>query len=132
MIKQWRCPHCPQTSSRPWNLGVHIKRRHGEIGYPIQTTSSVDSPEIGMSVSSGLFDNQDYHNTNQIINRREKEAESNKDSLEGFQKTIHEYIGWLRPLAELQDLLRRLSPSLSQQPMASLLPQLFLSSISNL
>ena len=141
-INQWKCPHCPQTSSRRWNLEVHINRRHGGTGYAIQTTSSyassiaarqpvpsVDSPEIGTSVSPGLFNNQDYHDTNRIINRRVEEAKNNKGSLEEFQKTIHEYIRWLRPLAEFQDLLRRISPSLSQQPMASLLPQLFLASI---
>jgi hypothetical protein len=86
----------------------------------------VDSPEIETSVSPGLFNNQDYNDTNRIINRRVKEAKNNKGSLE---KTIHEHIRWLRPLAEFQDLLRRISPSLSQQPMASLLPQLFLASI---
>jgi hypothetical protein len=82
-----------------------------------------------MSVSPGLFNNQDYHDTNRIINRRVEEAKNNKGSLEEFQKTIHEYIRWLRPLAEFQDLLRRLWPNLSQQPMASLLPQLSLASL---
>ena len=26
--KKYRCPHCEQTSSRRWNLEVHLKRRH--------------------------------------------------------------------------------------------------------
>jgi hypothetical protein len=81
-----------------------------------------------MSISPGLFNNQDYHDTNRIINRRVEEAKNNEGSLEEFQKTIHEYIRGLRPLAEFQDLLRRLWPNLSQQPMASLLPQLSLAS----
>src|SRR5437660_1463581 len=33
-VKQWKCPHCDQTSSRHWNLKIHIKRKHGGIGFP--------------------------------------------------------------------------------------------------
>jgi hypothetical protein len=33
---KWRCPHCSQTSSRHWNLEVHIKRWHQGIGRPIR------------------------------------------------------------------------------------------------
>jgi hypothetical protein len=28
-IKKYECPHCEQTSSRKWNLKVHIDRAHG-------------------------------------------------------------------------------------------------------
>lgn len=36
--KDWRCPHCSQTSSRHWNLEIHIKRKHG-IRHPIEAGS---------------------------------------------------------------------------------------------
>jgi hypothetical protein len=140
--KQWKCPHCPQTSSRHWNVAVHIKRAHDGIGDPIETTSnsassitakqlapSVNSTEIRKKVYPGISDNRGYRDTNQNINRVEKEAINSTGSLEKFKKNIHEDIELLRLLAERQDLLRRISPSLSQQSMASLLPTQFLSNI---
>jgi hypothetical protein len=30
--KGWHCPVCPQTSSRRWNLEVHIRRKHLDSG----------------------------------------------------------------------------------------------------
>jgi hypothetical protein len=30
--KGWLCPVCPQTSSRRWNLEVHIRRKHLDLG----------------------------------------------------------------------------------------------------
>jgi hypothetical protein len=38
-IKRWSCPYCAQTSTRHWNLKVHIHRRHNGIGEPIQTAA---------------------------------------------------------------------------------------------
>jgi hypothetical protein len=32
---KWCCPHCSQTSSRYWNLEVHIERKHQGTGLPI-------------------------------------------------------------------------------------------------
>ena len=38
--KNYSCPFCPQTSSRKWNLGVHLKRKHQGLGEAIRITSS--------------------------------------------------------------------------------------------
>jgi hypothetical protein len=35
-LKKLRCPCCPQTSSRHWNLKTHIKRHHGGVGDPLK------------------------------------------------------------------------------------------------
>lgn len=36
----YSCPHCPQTSSRRWNLIVHLKRRHNGLGQPVVGTTT--------------------------------------------------------------------------------------------
>jgi hypothetical protein len=33
--KKYRCPYCEQTSSRRWNLMVHLERRHQGVGEPV-------------------------------------------------------------------------------------------------
>ena len=42
-IKRWSCPFCSQTSTRHWNLKIHIHRRHNGIGEPIRTAGSFNS-----------------------------------------------------------------------------------------
>jgi hypothetical protein len=32
---KWKCPSCPQTSARRWNIEVHIKRKHLGHGLPV-------------------------------------------------------------------------------------------------
>ena len=31
----WKCSNCDQKSSRRWNLETHIKRKHNQLGEPI-------------------------------------------------------------------------------------------------
>lgn len=31
---KWKCPNCPHTSARKWNMEVHIKRKHVGHGLP--------------------------------------------------------------------------------------------------
>jgi hypothetical protein len=35
-LKKWQCPHCPQDSSRAWNIRVHINRAHSGFGEPVE------------------------------------------------------------------------------------------------
>ena len=35
-LKKWQCPHCPQDSSRAWNIRVHINRAHSGLGEPVE------------------------------------------------------------------------------------------------
>jgi hypothetical protein len=36
MKESYCCPHCNQSSTRRWNLEIHIKRRHGGVGQAIR------------------------------------------------------------------------------------------------
>ncbi|HET7283636.1 MAG TPA: hypothetical protein VFI70_03035, partial [Nitrososphaeraceae archaeon] len=46
-IKRWSCPYCAQTSTRHWNLKVHIHRRHNGIGEPIRTAAGSFNASYG-------------------------------------------------------------------------------------
>jgi hypothetical protein len=35
-VKKWQCPHCPQDSTRRWNVAVLIRRAHGGAGDPVK------------------------------------------------------------------------------------------------
>ncbi len=105
---------------------------HDGVGYPVETTSnSAGSVNLGQPVpSSGEMGNYFYHGlnnqgyrdtTNQNVNRKENGA-INRGPFAELQKTIRNSIELLRPLAELQELVRKLLPSTSQQSIASLLP----------
>jgi hypothetical protein len=41
--KNYSCPFCPQTSSRKWNLEVHLVRKHHALGEAIKITSSTQT-----------------------------------------------------------------------------------------
>src|SRR5947209_3854994 len=48
-VKQWKCPRCDQTSSRHWNLKVHIKRKHGGTGVPVKERESMQFvPDVSL------------------------------------------------------------------------------------
>jgi hypothetical protein len=60
-IKKYECPHCEQTSSRKWNLKVHIDRAHGtgkpysSSGFPqanANSSGSIRGPRDANSPSS--------------------------------------------------------------------------------
>ncbi len=40
--KKWQCPHCPQDSTRHWNVVVHIRRKHG-FGDPAEKKDSAQA-----------------------------------------------------------------------------------------
>jgi hypothetical protein len=69
-IKRWLCPFCSQTSTRYWNLKVHIHRRHNGIGEPILTAagsfnSSYDAVRSRPESAASHFAKRDesFHNT---------------------------------------------------------------------
>jgi hypothetical protein len=52
------CPYCSQTSSRHWNMQVHIKRRHSGIG----------EPRLSYNINSSKKWNGDFNNQLNINN----------------------------------------------------------------
>ena len=66
--RNWCCPHCPQTSSRHWNLKTHIERWHHGIGQPIledkwhSTPNTTSSSLATMHFIPGMMSLQNNNN----------------------------------------------------------------------
>ncbi len=37
--RKWYCRHCDQTSTRHWNLKIHIQRKHSGLGEPVRSVT---------------------------------------------------------------------------------------------
>jgi hypothetical protein len=59
--KRWGCPYCKQTSSRRWNLKVHIDRAHG-TGEPVERGKSASEDTYGSPRSFNPNANNDSFN----------------------------------------------------------------------
>jgi hypothetical protein len=130
--KRWLCPSCPQTSARHGNLKIHIKRKHNGIGCPIQAgAKSIPSPDTSRFVPNAMnfVEHNNYHDTSSPSYQRHdaygdpnKEVEpvytkesQNRDPWYNLLHDIRKYQEFLREWVEIQDLIRRKSPS-PQQP----------------
>ena len=91
--KGWRCPYCSQTSSRHWNMQVHIKRRHSGIGEPLLSYNMNSSKKW-----NGDFNQSNPNNTNDnppftfATQRRESQGECRSDRNHPFYDTLDEIL----------------------------------------
>ena len=76
----WHCTHCPQNSTRHWNLRTHIKRIHAGIGLPVRRTSSRKQSEAHMNFAEYFERKQQnqaqYTPNNTIVDGRNNVADS--------------------------------------------------------
>jgi hypothetical protein len=104
------CPHCNQTSTRRWNLKIHIDRRHAGAGRPI--------PKIATEPiwTGGVGYKTRFKNNNFSITNHNPKADDPEDFLEQSLQP-------LRKLKEFKDLYSELSgqkaPSLNMGFMVS-------------
>ena len=83
-FEKWGCPHCKQRCPRHWNMVVHIRRRHGGIGEPVELEKSrhgetsspsgsnknnANNDSFGRSVPSRIFPKPPSRETNKISKR---------------------------------------------------------------
>jgi hypothetical protein len=91
--KGWCCPYCSQTSSRHWNMQVHIKRRHSGIGEPLLSYNMNSSKKW-----NGDFNQSNPNNTNDntpftfATQRRESQEERRSDRNHPFYDTLDEIL----------------------------------------
>ena len=130
--KNWLCPSCPQTSARHGNLKIHLKRKHNGIGCPIHAgAKSITNPDTSGFVpntmnfvehnnnhntSSPSYQHHEaYYNPNKEVGAVHIKESENRDPWDNLLHDIRKYREILREWVELQDLVRRKSPS-PQQP----------------
>jgi hypothetical protein len=65
-LKKWQCPHCPQDSTRHWNVVVHIRRKHG-FGDPAEKRDSDQADAFYFhadKTNKNREHSQDHHDNN--------------------------------------------------------------------
>lgn len=105
-VKQWKCPHCDQTSSRHWNLKIHIKRKHGGIGVPVKERESMQFvPDMGL-------EGNNYQNLYACYSalRRNKEVLFKKSHYDA-PEIVRDLVEMIQPWMELKKQLRELYPT---------------------
>src|SRR6476660_6436967 len=110
--KDWLCPHCPQTSSRHWNLEIHIKRKHNAIRHPMETGLTSNTGTSGQFAQDRM---NFVHSVPSSVGPKKEEPQK-RDAFDNLLQTIRKNNEILREWAEFQDLARRISPSSSRQP----------------
>jgi hypothetical protein len=110
--KGWHCPRCTQTSSRRWNMKTHIRRKHREIGEPIEAIdpSYSTSSRPKKSIQKTEFYDKQYRDQIGSTVFFPSSAQSNKDeqTSHGIGLFDYETLVFLREQNEwLSELVRR-------------------------
>jgi hypothetical protein len=100
--KKWACPYCAQTSSRNWNLKIHIARHHGQ-GDPIIVENN-----------ESTYRTLSQHNHRRYARRLpfDSKKSTGKDDF-GGSDILDSALPTLRKLVEYDDLIKKLSPKQS-------------------
>ena len=75
----YSCPHCDQKSTRRWNLGVHIKRRHGGAGRPIP---NIPNMPLQSPASNWLGDFKPRYSNNFISSSKDDQLDLQRNIIE--------------------------------------------------
>src|SRR5689334_15952489 len=114
-IKRWSCPYCAQTSTRHWNLKVHIHRRHNGIGEPIRTAAVSFNSSYGAvrgqlepaAIHSAKRDNS-FRNIPARVYKTDYYPNSMSSTTENNRTSSQNLDDMTRIVSELNDLLRLL------------------------
>lgn len=110
--KVYKCPYCPQTSTRKYNINIHIQRKHRDprINYSNQSTVFNELPNLKIvektvnnwngsieqrSTSAFLLSSgfPFYPNISYYYNKvKDEEEKERRESDRRFHKTLVEYI----------------------------------------
>jgi hypothetical protein len=114
--KKYRCPYCQQTSSRRWNLQVHLRRRHqaaGESVSPSQEGSAFGGrPRYRFKPGDGRF--FDFNSFSRSDRRWA--------NINGERNPLDDTIENLRRIVEIKRLTEEVNPQYQQYP--SFMPQI--------
>jgi hypothetical protein len=85
---KWLCPHCSQTSSRHWNLKIHIRRKHHRIGEPMYEE---EAKEFKARVSNQFFSYNQPHSMNDFSLGSWKREEQERDMIDDHYEIVMKY-----------------------------------------
>lgn len=107
--KKYRCPYCEQTSSRMWNLRVHLRRRHEATGEQVGPAFDHE-PIYGFKPReklSGRLSKNDFNYSYRSDVRGGANINSKRNSLD-------DTIDYLRRAVEIKRLTKELNPQYQQ------------------
>ncbi len=109
MNAMWKCPHCPQTSNRRWNMQTHVLRKHNGLGTPINLMdNSLRLSTERHATNDNVYENNQYqrNSKNNISNwRNAKSQYSRTDSVDSMDKLLET----ARKYSEMMELINRIS-----------------------
>lgn len=91
--KKWQCPHCPQDSPRHWNAVVHIRRKHGGVGDPVEKEKMSQHASLYSSGDGRLTQNvkhqSSYNRSNYLYtNHANKDSKGDEDIIDKMYQTV--------------------------------------------
>ena len=120
-FKKWQCPNCSRSCSRHGNLIVHIRRKHGGVGQPIDK----ENPRGGRNVSSSNLygrhidrrpSSSPYNFNRSSLNFSNKASNDNGDMIDEMYQMLTEIEKKRRKWEEIIEILRKYQPFLIQTP----------------
>lgn len=136
--KEYKCPHCPQTSTRKYNINIHIQRKHPDprINYSNQSPVFNELPNLKnvektvnnwnesieqRSTSTFLLssDFSFYPNISYYYNKvKDDEEKERRESERRFHKTLVEYISKIViPSLKLQYIQSNYNENIGYNPL---------------
>ena len=118
--KKWQCPHCSLSSSRRWNLVVHIRRKHGGVGQPIDKENSSGSRNTPFSNLDGTHIDRrpspTYNFNRSSINYSNQASKDNGDMIDEMHQMLTEIEKRRRKWEEIIEIVRKYQPFPIQTP----------------
>lgn len=138
---EYRCRYCAQSSSRRWNMKIHIQRRHasmlgeGSIRSQLQSSDSQVFSNIGNSLYKTNNDylkynynysyvhQEDppssknyYHNDPLFFEQQGQSQEHKKDSLSKMGDSMRDMYYAIRTVVEIKNMSKQFQSSYSPPP----------------
>jgi hypothetical protein len=100
--KFYNCPHCPQTSSRQWNMKRHIERRHGKVQRPAPITNE----PFARSTKALGFDSEMTPQNAEAHSKKDHGSTPNSDQISGYwQEALQPWQEALQPWQKFADVI---------------------------
>jgi hypothetical protein len=118
--KKWQCPRCSRRSSRRWNIVVHIRRKHGGVGRPINIENSSWSRNTPFSNLEGTHivrrPSPTYNFNRSSINYSNPAGKDKGDMIDEMHQMLTEIEKRRRKWEEIIEIVSKYQPFPIQTP----------------
>jgi hypothetical protein len=107
--KNWQCPHCSRCCSGRGNLVVHIRRKHGGVGQPIDKENTSSSNLNGTHINRRPSASS-YNSNRSSIDYSNQASKDNGDMIDEMHQMLTEMEKRRRKLEEIIEIFRKYQP----------------------